>query len=321
MSSSIARDAVLAAVTADGGRPAAATARAHCMGSRFAMTVIGAGSERAWAGLALAGRLESRWSRFLADSDISALNLAEGAARQVHPHTVRLVREMLDAYHRTDGDFDPTLLPALVAAGYATSRVDATRTTRLPASARAPGSIDSVRIDGDRITLGRGTTLDPGGIGKGLAADLAVERALADGALGAMAQFGGDVVVGGVAPDGVAWRIGVEDPFDPARQLTVVRLARGAVATSSQRKLRWTAPDGTETHHLLDPRGIRSISTPVQTVTVIAATGARAESFTKPGFLRPLDEFLAWLPSRGAAGLVVTVDGTEHLSANWSRYR
>lgn len=321
MSSSIAQDAVLAAVTAGGGRPDAATARGRLMGSRFAMTVVGAAPGAARAGLALARRLESRWSRFLADSDITALNLAEGQPRRVHAQTVRLVREMVDAHRRTDGDFDPTLLPALVAAGYGRSRVDPRRTTLLPPSATAPGRVDSIRIDGDRIALGRGTTLDPGGIGKGLAADLAVEQALADGALGAMAEFGGDVVVGGVAPDGVAWRIGVEDPFDPARHLAIVRLARGAVATSSQRKQRWVGSDGTQAHHLLDPRGIRSIQTDVQTVTVVAATGARAESLTKSGFLRPLDEYLAWLPSQGAAGLAVTIDGARHVSANWSRYR
>lgn len=321
MPTSIAQDAVLAAVTAGGGRPAVATARARRMGNRFTMTVVGAGADEARKALSLARRLDRLWSRFRADSDITALNLAEGAARRVHPLTVRLVREMLDAYHRTDGDFDPTLLPALVAAGYAASRVDPELTTSLPPSAVAPGRVDSVRVDGERITLGRGTTLDPGGIGKGLAADLAVEQALAGGALGAMAEFGGDVVVGGVAPDGVAWRIGVEDPFDPARHLATIRLARGAVATSSQRKLRWAAADGTDTHHLLDPRDIRSISTDVQTVTVIAATGARAESLTKPGFLRPIDEYLAWLPSQGAAGLAVTADGAEHVSENWSRYR
>lgn len=321
MPTSIAQDAMLAAVTAGGGRPALATARGRLMGSRFTMTVVGAPPRSARAGLALAGLLESRWSRFLADSDITALNVAEGAPRRVHPQTVRLVREMVDAHRRTDGDFDPTLLPALVAAGYAQSRVDAGRTTMLPPSAVAPGRIDSIRIDDDRITVGRGTTLDPGGIGKGLAGDLAVEQALADGALGAMAEFGGDVVVGGVAPDGVAWRIGVEDPFDPDRHLAIIRLARGALATSSQRKQRWVAADGTEAHHLLDPRGIRSISSDVQTVTVIAATGARAESLTKSGFLRPLDEYLAWLPSQGAAGLAITTDGAEHVSANWSRYR
>ncbi|WP_292831356.1 FAD:protein FMN transferase [Microbacterium sp.] len=320
MISHIARDAVLAAA-ASGDLPVTATLRARRMGNLFAMTVVGADDRSARAGLALAAHLEARWSRFLTDSDITSLNLAEGAVRQVHPHTVRLVREMLDAHRRTDGDFDPTLLPALVAAGYGTSRVDPGRSTLLPASAVAPGRVDSISIDGDHVSLGRGTTLDPGGIGKGLAADLAVEQAIADGALGAMAQFGGDVVVGGHAPDGVAWRIGVEDPFQPGRHLAVIRLARGAVATSSRRKLRWTAPDGTQAHHLLDPRSIRSIETDVQAVTVIAPTGARAESLTKPGFLRPLDAFLAWLPTQGAAGLAVTADGGEHVSPNWSRYR
>lgn len=320
MGRSIAQDAVLAAIAGSGDRPASATAHAQRMGSRFSITVVGIDIGVAWAGLTLAGRLEARWSRFLADSEITALNTAEGDARQVHPDTVRLVREMLDAYRRSDGDFDPTLLPALVA-GYGTSRVDPTRTTRLPASARAPGDVDSVHIDGDRIVLGRGTTLDPGGIGKGLAADMVVERALDDGARGAMAQFGGDVVARGVAPDGNAWRIGVEDPFNPGRHVAVVRLAEGAVATSSQRKMRWTNPDGTETHHLLDPRRVRSILTAVQTVTVIAATGARAESLTKSGFLRPTSEFLAWLPSQGAAGLAIAIDGAAHTSANWSDYR
>lgn len=321
MTDSIARDAVLAAITSGGGRPVAATARARLMGSRFAMTVVGAGIQEARASLRLARRLESLWSRFRADSEITALNLAEGAPQRVHPHTVRLVREMLDAHRRTDGDFDPTLLPALVAAGYGTSRVDPSRTTLLPPSAVAPGRLDAVRIDGDVITVGRGTTLDPGGIGKGLAADLAVTQALRRGALGAMAQFGGDVVVDGLAPDGQAWRIGVEDPFDVDRQLGVVRLVRGAIATSSVRKLRWTAPDGGAAHHLLDPRRSRSISTDVQTVTVIAATGARAESLTKPGFLRPIDAYLPWLSQHGAAGLVVSADGVAHTSANWDAYR
>lgn len=321
MTASIAREAVLAAIASTGDRPAAVTARARLMGSRFAVTVVGARADQARGSLALARRLESLWSRFRADSEITALNLAEGRPLRVHPHTVRLVREMLDAHRRTDGDFDPTLLPALVAAGYGTSRVDPSRTTLLPASAVAPGRMDAVRVEGDVITLGRGTTLDPGGIGKGLAADLAVTHALRRGALGAMAQFGGDVVVDGLAPDGQAWRIGVEDPFDPDRQLAVVRLVRGAVATSSVRKMRWTGPDGSDAHHLLDPRGIRSISTDVQTVTVIAATGARAESLTKSGFLRPVDAYLAWLPQLGAAGLAVTADGAVHASPNLDDYR
>ena len=91
-----------------------------------------------------------------------------------------------------------------------------------------------------------------------------------------MAEFGGDVVVAGQAPDGVAWRLGIEDPVDPAGHCSVVRLARGSLVTSSQRKRRWATLSG-DRHHLIDPRTHTSESTSAQTVSVIAAAGARGE--------------------------------------------
>lgn len=161
--------------------------------------------------------------------------------------------------------------------------------------------------------------LDAGGIGKGLAADVICRFALAEGAWGVMAEIGGDVVVAGSAPDGIAWRIGVEDPFDLDAHLAVVRLSAGAIATSSVRKRRWPTASG-ERHHLLDPATGQAADTAAQTVTVIASSGARAEALTKPGFTRSTAEYLAWLPDEGAAGLVVAETGDIHTSENWNLY-
>ncbi len=292
------------------------------MGNRCVLTVVGAGLSVAEAGLALVQRLDALWSRFRHDSDITVLNLAEGEPRHVDPLTCLLIGEMIDAHRRTRGDFDPTLLPALVNQGYVSSRVDTSLTTLLPTTAEPRGDLDSIRIDdNDVVIVPRGTTLDPGGIGKGLAADLAVAQMLEHGGTGALAQIGGEVVVLGTPPDGEAWLIGVEDPFHPDEHCDVVRLLHGAVATSSTRKLRWKTIEGEQVHHLMDPRSGRSVRTDVQTVTVIAGSGAHAEALTKPGFLRPLGEYLAWLPTKAAAALVVTVDGVMHTTANWSDFR
>ena len=135
-----------------------------------------------------------------------------------------------------------------------------------------------------------------------------------------LTEIGGDIAVSGHGADGQAWRLGIEDPFDPASHSFIVRLGTGALATSSQRKRRFTTTAG-EHHHLLDPRTQNSAATTIQTVSVIAATGARAETLTKPGFLRPTAEYLAWLPTVGAAGLVVDHTGTLASSENWNRYR
>jgi thiamine biosynthesis lipoprotein len=53
---------------------------------------------------------------------------------------------------------------------------------------------------------------------------------------------------------------------------------------------------------------------------VIASSGARAEALTKRGFVDNPQEYLAWLPSVGAAGLVVFADSTQLTSPNWSTY-
>jgi thiamine biosynthesis lipoprotein len=322
------------------------------MGGHGTISLVGATGDLLDQAFALADRCEQLWSRFRPDSDISRLNWAEGQTLSVDPLTVRLLRAMQDGVELTAGDFDPTLLPALLASGYTASVVDPARITTLPDSARAPGNIRGIVVEesGDRIThqpgaqpgaqpglvtvrLPLGTTLDSGGVAKGLTADLICEFALAAGAWGVMAEIGGDIVVAGNAPDGVAWRLGIEDPFDTSRHSAVVRLAKGAIVTSSQRKRRFPAVagksvgvgvgaggNGEQTHHLIDPRSQGSARTEVQTVTVIASTGARAEVLTKPGFLRDTADYLEWLPSVGAAGLVLDANGLLSTSSNWSLY-
>lgn len=308
--------------TTDTAAPSArirATGRA--MGNPIAITALGdPPADVLGEGLATARRLDELWSRFRPDSDVSRLNRSEGAPCRVHPWTVQLLHAMVDGHRRTDGDFDPTLLPVLVAAGFAASRADPALVTDLPATVHAPGDPGGIRISGDTVTLPRGTTLDAGGIGKGLAADIIVAAAIDAGASGVLVEIGGEVVAGGVPDESGAWRIGVEDPFHPGDHLCVVRLARGAVATSSTLLTRRPGPDGRLVHHLIDPRSGGPVATDAVSVTVIAPTGARAEVLTKPGFLRPAPEYLAWLASQGAAGLVVTMDGRAHASAAWERY-
>ncbi|MCI4658220.1 FAD:protein FMN transferase [Cryobacterium zhongshanensis] len=330
----IARTAIRAVFTETGTRPEVVTRAVTLMGGRASFALVGASAGLMDDVVDLANRLERLWSRFLPDSDVSRLNVAEGAPVAVDPLTVRLIAAMLDGARLTGGDYDATLLPDVLAAGYRASALDAGRVTVLPASAVSPGNLSGLTIEhGDphlerTVTLPLGTTIDPGGVGKGLAADLLCAFALEAGAWGALAEIGGDIVVAGHAPDSVAWRLGVENPFAPAEHSAVVRLASGALVTSSQRKRRFlvAVPRPTDSaapptrHHLVDPRTHASAATRVQTVSVIAATGARAEVLTKPGFLRPPAEFLAWLPTVGAAGLIIDDTGLVSTSTNWEQY-
>lgn len=317
--SDISRAALNAVFTESSTRPRPVSAAKPLMGGRATLTLLGGNAQLLTECWSFLNELEQLWSRFLPNSDITKLNWAQGLPVEVDPRTTILINEMKDGVIRTGGRFDPTRLPELMAIGYSASRVDPKMVTRLPDSAISPGRIDLVQISNQTVTIPVGTTLDAGGIGKGLAADLVASFALEHGAWGAMAEIAGDVRVAGEAPDGVAWRLGVENPFARGSHSAVVRIPDGGVVTSSQRKKRFG--EDLQRHHLIDPATGESAATSVATVTVLARTAAIAETLTKPGFTQSVRTYLDWLPSQGAAGFVIEGDGTAHESENWSQYR
>lgn len=313
--SNIAADALRAAHTPGGS---VVVAREFSVMGTTAHIVLVAGTDAMLDDLVESAQfLHDKWSRFVDSSDVSRINNSEGEPTEVDPVTVALVMEMLAARRLTDGAYDPTILPRLLAEGYTHSRVNPSLVTTLPASARWPVDTAGTTVSGNTITLPMGMTLDPGGIGKGFAADILVTRAHELGALGALVEIGGDLRISGTAPDGVNWHIGIEDPLNPRQHCARVNLVDGAVATSSTLIRTWEH-DGSSRHHLIDSETGQSIESDVVSVSVIAVSAAIAEVVAKCGFLRT--DFLDWAPSLGTAALVVHRDGSMSESDNWKDY-
>ena len=285
------------------------------MGGEAVITIVGGSQAMMDDAFAVAERCEADWSRFRSDSEISRINHLAPAAVEVGPLTVALVAEMIEGFVLTDGDFNPTLLPSLLSVGYVESELQPALRTDRDARKRLFTSLDGIRLEEESVSIPDEMSLDPGGIGKGLAADLIAGALLLSGASGAMVSFSGDIVVAGEAPDGKAWRIGIENPFTLDGHVGVIGLSEGAVVTSSQRKRRFAGG-----HHLSDPRTGSSAASRVQTATIIARTGVRAEVLAKSAFLREPEALLEWLPTVEAAGLLILDDGLELQSDNWSDY-
>lgn len=261
--------------------------------------------------------LERRWSRFLPDSELVQLNAHSGAPVFVSPETYALVALAIHAWRATDGFFDPTLLDALVAAGYDSTFDDVVARESVTATGSTP--IDPVRIGGpDDIELDPrssmilapvGLHLDLGGIGKGRAADLVLVQLLEDGATGACVDLGGDLRVGGTTAEGTGWTIVVDDPFRPGEDLAVLGVAAGSITTSSTRRRRWAAVDG-DAHHLLDPRTARPSRSGLASVTVLAADAAWGEIHAKAALVAGPVEGRALVERAGLSALFVAEDGT-----------
>lgn len=314
-------EALLAAVLGDGATPVVHSRSFKVMGSNASISVVGAHPSLLDDAIGMAAELEGLWTRFSPDSDISLLNWAEGAPVDVDPRTVTLIDCMQRAWRDTSGAFNPTLLPNLLRQGYTHSIVDARRFTTLPDSARAPGDIEGIVLDGNTVSLPRGTTLDAGGIGKGLAADMIAEFLRGEGALGVMVELGGDLRVEGYSPRGRGWRLGVENPLVADTHVSIIEIESGGVATSSQVKRRFQNESGDDTHHLIDSGTGESMESSALAVTVIAPSAWQAEVMAKVGFVRTPAEFLHLSRRKGLRAGVFSSDGSWTRSSDWPEYR
>lgn len=226
--------------------------------------------------------------------EASALTRANAAPDRWHRVPEALAGAVLEAaraHEATEGRFDPRVLATLVAWGYDRT-LPFDDGVALPAATRAvPPPADAgpwrprVRAHGGgwHVRLGR-HAIDLGGIAKGLAVRWAAAQ-LVGAAQGHLVNAGGDCVVGGLAPDGRAWRVGVEDPLGGSRPVLVLGLTDTACATSSVRRLRWRV-GGNDVHHLVDPRtGAPGGDGGLASVTVVHPDPAWAEVLSKDLFL------------------------------------
>jgi len=256
--------------------------------------------------------LEKFWSRFDAHSDISRLNSAEGDTVEVSFDTALLLSYMAQAWSVTNGLYDPTLLRSMLENGYEKS-LSGFGITALPESVLLKGDTSKISVTAKggswEARLPKGTAVDPGGIGKGLAADIVAEELTRDArdGIGVAVSVGGDVRVIGVPRS-----IGVEHPYT-RETIEHVMCADGAVATSGL----WSKELRAGASHVIDPRTLCTPQHSVVQVTVAAGTCVWAEALATAclvsGSFGVVDEL-------GIGALAVYVDGSVTRSTYWNAH-
>ena len=111
----------------------------------------------------------------------------------------------------------------------------------------------------------------------------------------------------GNARPGEPWRVGIADPRDASRVLSVVTGRDCAVATSG------TSERG---QHIIDPFTGRAAAA-LASASVVGPSLTYADAYATAAFVMGLDA-LAWIEAvEGHSALLVTADGKVHRSAGW----
>lgn len=248
-------------------------------------------------------------SRFREDSDISRVNANAGSWTAVDALFIEALDTALGGACATDGLVDPTVGGVMHRIGYDRDLADIPALgPPLPRAEPAPGwRTVEIRRDDQQVRIPKDSSLDLGATAKAFGADHCAARAVRVADCGVLVSLGGDIATSGPAPAG-GWRVGIADDHrGSAEPGETVRIDGGGLATSSVTVRRWNR-DGTDVHHIVDPRTGETAPVIWRTVSVaagtcvdanIAATAAIVMGTGAPG----------WLASRDLPARLVRADG------------
>jgi thiamine biosynthesis lipoprotein len=263
---------------------------------------------------------EQTLSRFRTDSELSRLNRTVDQPVRVSDALWDVFQSARAAALFTDGLVTPTVLDAMLEAGYDRDFTLISRSGQRGGHAGTPQPVGAVLRDcpelsmvkfdemNHTITLPEGVHLDFGGIAKGWAAQQAVSRLQEVGP--ALMNCGGDIAMSGPLLDGSPWEIGVYKPFDrESGFVEMLFFEQGCgVASSATDRRRWLQGDQLR-HHIIDPRTGEPAVSDVVSATVIAPTAVEAEAAAKSILIRGSTDGLDWLEAHPTlAGLLILED-------------
>lgn len=143
---------------------------------------------------------------------------------------------------------------------------------------------DKFRVEGGRIVKSDSRVqLDLNSIAKGYVVDMVAEWLEREGCANYIVEIGGEIRAKGVNAKGIAWRVGVDTPFDnnnsPGEyQQRVVQISGVSLATSGNYRRFYFNEAGERISHTLNPKTGHSQTTSLLSATVIAPRCATADA-------------------------------------------
>ncbi len=237
---------------------------------------------------------------------------------EVDPDVIRLMDQAISANKRTKGRVNMAFGPVLeIWHDYRDYGINHPEDADLPELAELEEAnkhtdIAKVEIDHEANTIylpDPEMSLDVGSGAKGLAVEIASQKAIEAGMKNFLLSVGGNVRASGYR-DGSSqvWRVGIQDPGGGEEEyIDIVYVTDMAVVTSGVYERFYTV-DGKRYHHIIHPDSLFPAYN-FDSVSIIAPDSGLADSLTTALFNMPLDEGMAMIESMDNVAAMWVKDG------------
>ena len=252
------------------------------------------------------GALDKMLSVFEESSEVARINNDNKKTAVVVPRDLfRLVERAKEFFALTQGAFDVTVGPLTGLWGFGSAKKTVPDASKIREVLNRIG-LDKIDLDRQGLKVifkDPGIEMDFGGLAKGYAVDEAV-RVLKDNRVtNGIVNIGGDLYCMGTNYSDKKWAIGVRDPENTGKNLVVLEITDGAIATSGNYENFYIYENKRYTH-IIDPRTGYTVTNELESVTVIAEDCATADALATAVFV---------LGERDGLGLIEQLPGIECL--------
>jgi len=262
------------------------------MGTAFSLAISAPTRDAALraseAGVREIERIEALLSTWRDDTPLARLNAAPpGVPHEVPAQLFGLLKSAFEWEKKTDGAFDPTVLPLVRAWGLRSGgRIPTHDELRAARGATGP-SLFTFKESALGVTRADALAgIDEGAWGKGWALDLAAAAMRDAGAVSGVLDLGGQIL-----SFGEETAVDIADPRNRERTIARLRLADASASTSGNSE-RGAVVNGRRIGHLLDPRtGLPARD--FGSVTVVAPSGFVADVLSTAFFVLGSEEGMA----------------------------
>ncbi|MDQ5883384.1 MAG: FAD:protein transferase [Patescibacteria group bacterium] len=278
------------------------------MGTDFIISLITDNESLALSGfnqaLGIARAYESRFSRFLKNSELSILNKEKDLV--VSDTFLKIFSVAENLYKETKRIFNPLLQVETV--GYVSDFSSMEKDIKKIKDISYDSNWENISVDKDskKVRLASNQKLDFGGFLKGYVAEDIVNILKYDFA-GIIVNIGGDIFTCGNDENGKAFNFSVFNPISK-RESENILVNNEAIATSGTYKRKWLV-DNKEVFHILDSEKLTNPTTDLVSATVIAPHGYLAEAYATVSICLGLQNATKILDEKRFRYVLINTDG------------
>lgn len=228
-------------------------------------------------------KLENQFSVFRQDSELSRLNYRAGLPVRISPLLFAILRYTLKIAAKSGGVFSP-----------------------LRSSKKTP-LLAHIIFDqpSGTVTLPPETNLDLNSVVKGLAIDMALN--CFENNENIMIEAGGDIKAKGLPPKTNHWDVGIRNPANPKKIITVIHPRDCAICTSGEyfRKA-----------HLVNPLTKKSNirGEKISSITVISPTAREADALSTAAYFMDIEDAVPFVEQYDSASCLI-IDSANNIYA------